>query len=104
MSAISYFHKIRGFFDPTHAYPIQEMLKAIRKLRPSVDFRKPITEHILVNITEKMYSLCPISYEYYLFKSMFLVASYFGLRVGEITNSKHNIHMTDVIIAGKSYN
>ncbi len=47
MSAVSYSHKIRSLPDPTRAYPIQQMLSSVRKTRPSVDRRQPITDHIL---------------------------------------------------------
>lgn len=91
MSGISYAHKVRGVSDPTHAFIITQLLMGIRKKNPSVDKRKPITESLLAKLVNQMDILGFPAYDKSLFKAMFLSAFYFGLRVGEITVSPHNI-------------
>ena len=41
-------------------------------------------------------------YERSLFSSMFLLAFYFGLRVGEITSSPHNLDVGQIVMSGDS--
>ena len=47
MSALSYFHKIKGFPDPTQSFVIRKCLQGYQKERATNDQRKPITLNIL---------------------------------------------------------
>ena len=84
LSGISHTHKIRGVLDPTHTYPVNQMLIAIRKTGTKPDKRKSITETLLFTLLTKMNLLGLSTFEISLFKAMFLFAFYFGLRIGEI--------------------
>ena len=47
ISALSYFHKIRGFADPTQNFVVKKCLQGYHKDKSSCDHRKPITIDIL---------------------------------------------------------
>ena len=77
-------------------FAIRQLLSAIRKKKPSVDHRKPITETLLHKMISKLPSVTSNTYEQALFASMFLTAFHFALRVGEITDSQHNLQRSQV--------
>ena len=97
LSALSYIHKLYCLNDPTRAFHITQLMTSIRRHRPSVDGRQPITEDLLFKILTHLPSLVSSLYEKILFKAMFLFVFYFGLRVGEVTSSTHNIQFSQVI-------
>ena len=98
MSALGFFHKVNAFTDPTTCFIVRQQLLSIKKLRPSSDSRKPISESMLFCLLNHLPSLGVSSYEQSLFSAMFLLAFHFGLRVGEITSSPHNIKFQQVVI------
>ncbi len=102
VSALSYAHKINNHPDPTKAFAILQLLKSIRKKRPSVDKRKPITIKILQAICNSLHKMNISNYEIKLFTSMFVMAFHFGLRVSEITHSPHNINFNQITISASS--
>ena len=99
LSAISYHHKIRNYIDPSKAFAIQQMLLTIRKERPTVDSRHPITENLLQMLIEALARLKLPLYEFLLFQAMFTLAFYFGLRIGEITKSPHNLNRSQIKVS-----
>ena len=102
LSALSYFHKIKSIFDPTQAFIIRKQLVAINKQRPSSDKREPMSEELLFSILDRLEKLNFSQFECTLFQAMFLMAFYFGLRVGEITASKHNILLDQIKLHSNS--
>ena len=99
LSALSYFHKVQGCHDPTHAFLIRQLVTAVHKIRPSVDSREPITEPLLFKMFDQIPRFGLPVYETVLFQALFLFAFYFGLRVGEYTASRHNIQRHQVLIS-----
>ena len=99
LSALSYHHKVRNMADPTRAYTIQKMLVGLKKLRPSVDHRQPLTQILLTKINASLPRLGLSHFESCLYKSMFVLAFFFGLRIGEITDSRHNIQLSQIDVS-----
>ena len=93
LSGISYFHKIQPLpvFDPTHHFAVTQLRVAIRKERPSLDFRKPVTEIMLHAIFDTLAQLNLPIYDLWLFRSVYSFMFYFGLRIGEVAQSVHTI-------------
>ena len=100
MSAISYYHKILPDYvekyDPTKAFIIKQLLTGIKKQRPSLDSRQPLTLNIILSMIEKIHLLGLSFFENSLFKALFFFAFYFGLRVGEYTASPHNLMFNQI--------
>jgi len=86
-SAIGYFHKLRGFPDPTKVFYIIQMLKGYSKLGFRLDSRLPITIPILHRLLESSSRLTGSHYQVCLFKAMCSLAFSAFLRVGEITTT-----------------
>ena len=99
-SAISFFHKCNNLVDPTKSPGIQTLLAGIKKLRPTSDSRRPITENLLFKMISEVQRLTFPHLQQCLFQAMFLMAFYFGLRIGEITDSIHNLQRANVTIEG----
>ena len=97
ISGLSYLHKIRNLPDFTHSFPVRQLLSSLNKSTPcSRDNRLPITQPLLYEFLENI-EKCDISrYKQLLFKAMFSMCFTFALRIGEITNSVHNIHLNQI--------
>ena len=96
LSAISYFHKVRGLLDPTHFFTVKQMILALNKSNPKkADKRLPITEVLLFSLVDQLNG-APGSVESLMLKTMFLLAFSLALRVGEITKSQHNIQFDQI--------
>ena len=96
VSAIGFYHKVNGLHDPSSSYMVEKAIQGLKKLRPTIDKRRAITIDMLANMVCSLFNLPLTMYERYLFKSMFLIA-FFGLfRVGEITDSPHNVKVSNV--------
>lgn len=98
VSAIGYVHKINGLPDPTISFTIQKAFTGLKKLRPTLDKRQPITPSILFTLLNKLPSICKTRYRLVLFRAMFLLAFFALCRVGEITVSpaNHNLQLNNV--------
>ena len=102
-SGLSYFHKIRNITDPFQSFPVRQMLQALKKVSPSSpDTRRPISECLLFQLLDKIPTLGLPAYESTLFATMFLFAFYFGLRIGEITSSQHNLQYDEIKVTPSS--
>jgi len=83
LSAIAFFHKMNNWVDPTDSFVVRKIKEGSRRLNSTSDHRRPITFTLLTRIVQLLPSVCKSAYEATLFKSVFLLA-YFGfLRVGE---------------------
>lgn len=96
ISAISFFHKISFFVDPTDTFFIKKILKGAQNLRKSVDTRLPITKDILLKLIQALPFIISDDFNRTLLKSMMTFAFYFFLRIGEIT-VKHNTDQSKVL-------
>jgi len=103
MSGLSYFHKLRMLEDPFQSFPVRQLLQSLRKQSPATpDTRRPISEHLLLQLLDKLHNLSSSEYEITLFSAMFLFAFYFGLRSSEITSSRHNLQFDEIIVSSNS--
>lgn len=97
VSAVGYLHKLNGLVDPTSNFLVQRALRGMQRLAPAHDTRLPITHHILGKLIHALTSCSTVAYKTVMFRSMFLLAFFAFLRVGEITlanaksDSMHNI-------------
>ena len=87
LSAISFVHKVNGFADPTSAFVIKKLLHGASKLRPSVDYRAPVTKEILHSLVRSAPHITDCFYNNTLVCSMYLLAFHGFLRIGEIVVS-----------------
>ena len=105
ISALGYVHKIRGLSDPSTAFIVRCLLRSVHKSGRKGDTRLPITEPVLLELVK---SLTRVTYSYYdqvMSRSMFLLAFYVFLRIGEITvngiNNKNNLQLSNIKLFGK---
>ena len=96
VSAIAYYHKLFNFPDPSSTFMIQKAFQGLKKLKPSMDNRQPITPVIINQLVHQLRRLEITSYDKTLFTAMFLVAFYGLCRVSEITHNKHSNHNIQV--------
>ena len=80
VSALGYFHRLAGLWDPAKTFYITEMLKGYGKIGYKLDSRLSITFPILVRIMKGLD----------MFKAMCAMAFFAFLRIGEITVSKRD--------------
>ena len=105
LSGLSYYLRINELTDLTSSFIIQKMLKGMDKLYGVVDSRKPITLEILARLINSLQFVCSSVYECTLFRSMFSLAFFAFLRIGEITinrNTQHVINNDDVNVSHHS--
>ena len=84
LSAISHYHKIKGFADPCKHFLIIKAVTGARNLSRSIDVRLPITRAILRTLIDALPDTIRDSYEIKLLKSMFSMAFHGFLRIGEM--------------------
>ena len=90
VSALGYFHRLAGLWDPTKTFYITEMLKGYGKIGYKLDSRLSITLPILVRIMKGLDIFCVSQYDLFMFKAMCAMAFFAFLRIGEITVSKRD--------------
>ena len=98
VSAVAYMHKINNCADPTSAFVIKKILHGANKLGTVPDKRLPITKDILIRLYNSVNHICTSHYSRLLFRSMYVIAFFAFLRVGEFTGSSPNVLLFDQII------
>ena len=73
--------------DPTSAFVIKKLLHGASKLRPSVDYRAPVTKEILHSLVRSAPHITDCFYNNTLVCSMYLLDFHGFLRIGEIVVS-----------------
>lgn len=96
-SALSYFHKWYDVPDPSQTFLIKQILTAIRKQRPSRDSRHPISIHTLQLLVNILPALNLPPYDSSMLLAMFVLAFHFALRIGEMTDTVHNLFFHDIV-------
>jgi hypothetical protein len=86
-SAIGYVHKLNGVQDPTTSFFILKLPPDAKRSRVQVDTRLPITRSILHRMLVALPYICSSPFYQILYRSMFLLAFYGFLRVGEMTRN-----------------
>ena len=84
-SALSYFHKIGSFSDPTKAFVVHKIMTAQSRLCSKPDIRLPITRSILHKLVQALNHTITPAHQILLFQTMFLLAFSGFFRVGELT-------------------
>ena len=102
LSALSYHHKMGGAVDSTKSFQLQQFLVSVKRKRSSRDSRQPLTHNILATLLLQLERSALPVYDRRLFAAMFLLAFHFGLRLGEITRSPHNLMLDAVHLSGES--
>ena len=87
ISASSYFHKIKGFPDPTQSFVIKKCLQGYQKERATNDHRKPIALNILCNLIASLKHTTSSEFLRVMLKAMYLLAFHAFLRIGEFTSN-----------------
>lgn len=90
VAAISFLHKLYGLPDPGTNFLVQRAILGVKKTKPQIDLRLPITLPILKKLTDALNVCVQTSYHIIMFRSMYLLAFASFLRVGEITVSNKN--------------
>ena len=90
ISAISFMHKANNFNDPTNSFIIQKILKGVQNLRGHADSRLPITGQILQKLVVALPKVNTHVFQHTMLKSMFCLAFYAFLRIGEIAVKNKN--------------
>ena len=91
VSALSYRHKLAGVEDSTKSFRLHQLLAALKRTNQAADSRQPLTPVILRALLRQIDRSHWAIYDRCLFRAMFLLAFHFGLRLGEITDSPHNL-------------
>jgi len=92
VAGLSFWHRIHCLPDPTNCFLIKKLLSALRRRRQVADKRLPISPIILKQLIHGLASVTKSRYELTLYQTVFIIA-YFGfLRLGEIAaESKQRI-------------
>ena len=102
-SAVGYYHKLENVADPSTSFFISNLIQGIKKQKPSIDSRLPITLPILHKLVDAVDKVCIHPFYKALYKAMYLVAFHAFLRVGEMTsdvanNDNHCLQYRDVVV------
>ena len=96
LSAISFFHKLLAFDDPTNHFIVKKIMSGAQKIHRNVDTRIPITLEILQKLMDTIHHFSSSIYETLLYRSMFSLMFHAFLRIGEVTESQNNIQMNHI--------
>ena len=83
LSPIAYAHRVRELSDPTAAFLISKLLKAVDKKPKSADPRLPITADLLVALLGAWAKNATSWWDLVLYSTIFVVAYHGALRVSE---------------------
>ena len=84
VSAVSYFHKVNGFPDPSNAFLVTKLLAGARNVGAVPDVRLPVTLHILSRLVVAMPTVFSSHYKCLMLRAMMVLAFKAYLRVGEM--------------------
>ena len=99
LSAISYFHKINRLPDATKDFNVLQVLKGYRNRRVAPTTCQPLSLGEIVRLCRSIPSLGLSSFSSCLFKTMLTLGFFLGLRIGEFTNSPHNLPLDAVNVS-----
>ena len=97
VSTLNFINQLIGGSNLSNVFVIRRALLGLSKQSPSYDTRLPVTPDILLKLCEALPLVVTDNYKIFLFKSMFLLAFYAFLRVGEITVSTSHIHNPNLL-------
>ena len=91
LSAISFIHRIQDISEPVSSNLVHQTMIAIRKGNICTDVRLPITITLLDRLCRSLQETCLSHYHRIMYNSMFLLAFFALLRVGEFTISQAGV-------------
>ena len=91
LSAISFFHKLFHFEDPTTDLLVKRIVIGAQKTHPSSEERVPITIPILHTLCDSCIEVTSTAYAATLLRAAYLLMFHAFLCVGEVTSSRNNI-------------
>lgn len=91
LSALSYFHKLQNFADPTQSFLVKKCMQGYQKLTAKPDVRLPITQTVLRKLVYALDFTVSCAFHRLMLKAMYLLAFHAFLRVGEFTSTGHNV-------------
>ena len=91
ISALSYFHKIKGMIDPTCNFVVKKCLHGYQKSKTTHDYRKPITYGILMKLIASLAFTTNSHFIRIPLKAMYLLAFHGLLRLVEFTSKLQTI-------------
>lgn len=90
LAGVSFFLKFAGLPALTSFFQVTQVLKGLKKSRPSLDNRRPISIPILIDLLQILQDVCSSNFESLLFKAAFSIAFFGALRLGEFTAANRN--------------
>ena len=108
LAAISTFHKLKGWADPTEGFLLKKLLQGFARAKARKDNRLPITYDKLKQLVANLDNICTDAYEVLLFKTAFTLAFFGFLRVSELigqgrpgTESRPGLQLADIRIGSE---
>jgi hypothetical protein len=98
-TALGYAHKVFMLYDPINSTLVQKLLASVCRISPSSDNRLPITKILLLNLVMSVNQMSIPYYHKLLIKTMFIVAFFGLMRIGEITittNDKDSLQLNQI--------
>ena len=96
ISGISFKIKLYNGVDSTKSFVIQKLLSGMSKKHKKPDLRRPITLSILERLVTVLTKVCDSKFEQLLFSSIFSLAFFGFLRIGEIADSSCSDHIIQI--------
>ena len=87
LTALSWFHKINNVYDPTKNFTLSRMILGLQRKRQVTWRVKPMGKFLLIKVLKIFPFVFPSAYSRTLMKSLFLLAYYGCMRIGELTFS-----------------
>jgi len=106
VSAIGFIHKLLDAPDPTRNFLIQKALEGAKRKRSTFDTRLPITHPILLRLVDSLERLGLSLWDRVMFRSMYLLAFFACLRIGELAlpskaAPNHTLNISSVKCTGR---
>lgn len=102
ISALGFWQKLNGGIDYTESFLLKRVLAGIKRQKPSIDCRLPITQNILFKLLHALNFCSKTPEQIIMFKSMYLLAFHGFLRLSELTvnnNNDHCLSFNDIVLA-----
>ena len=102
LSALSYRFKLLSLEDPCNTFVIKKIMAGLMKSQPSSDCRIPISISMLSELIIAARNRSNSPYQRVLFPAMFAFMFHALLRIGEVTESPHNLQFSSISIQDSS--
>lgn len=100
ISAVAFFHKLKGWADPSQNFIVQKLREGCRRRNQQSDTRRPITLDLLDKICQVTGSIAKSNLEASLFRAAFVLAFFGFFRVGELTVASRQADCSQILGVG----